>query len=237
MRETVASDSPSTFASTLLVTPKRLAALSVALVRTAGRSTAGADLGSVSRRMAELLSVEMISENNCQGKKKGRLLRRARLPAAGHLCALRPPCCCGPRSPSFRRPFPPAPRARGSAATRSRHPARRLPHDGAPRCVRRPVADAQRQGLDRALPNHRASRRGAQGALVPNRRRGGLLRWERAHRVRPAAVPGAAGRDLPLRLRPPRARWPGPTAIETRKATLVSLLRSCGPGLRLVEHL
>src|SRR5262249_28346094 len=107
MRETVASDSPSTFASTLLVTPKRLAALSVALVRTAGRSTAGADLGSVSRRMAELLSVEMISENNCQGKKKGRLLRRARLPAAGHLCALRPPCCCGPRSPSFRRPFPP----------------------------------------------------------------------------------------------------------------------------------
>jgi bifunctional non-homologous end joining protein LigD len=25
--------------------------------------------------------------------------------------------------------------------------------------------------------------------------------------------------------------------LETRKATLVSLLRSCGPGLRLVEHL
>ena len=28
-----------------------------------------------------------------------------------------------------------------------------------------------------------------------------------------------------------------PEPLETRKATLASLLRSCGPGLRLVEHL
>jgi hypothetical protein len=41
----------------------------------------------------------------------------------------------------------------------------------------RPVADAQRQGLDWALPHHRGRRRGAQSALLPDRRRGGRLRF------------------------------------------------------------
>jgi hypothetical protein len=45
---------------------------------------------------------------------------------------------------------------------------------------------------------------------------------ERCHAVAPS---GAAGRNLPPRL------------LETRKATTASLLRSYGPGLRLIEHL
>jgi|SRR5262245_33694973 len=96
----------------------------------------------------------------------------------------------------------------------------------------RTIEWTQRQGLDRALPNHRASRRGAQGALVPDRRRGGLLRRERARRVRPAALPERPteiflyaldlleldGQDL------------GREPLETRKATLASLLRGCRRG-------
>src|SRR5262245_63173119 len=53
--------------------------------------------------------------------------------------------------PTPRSPWPPADRRRVD----SRDQARRLPHDGAPRRVRHPVADAQRQGLDRA-PSQRS---------------------------------------------------------------------------------
>ena len=88
-----------------------------------------------------------------------------------------------------------------------------------------------------ALSAHRRNREPAQGAFLPDRWRGGLLRGLAVfallrYRERPAAIFLYAfdllefdGQDL--------RREP----LETRKATLASLLRGSLPGLRLVEHL
>jgi hypothetical protein len=99
--------------------------------------------------------------------------------------------------------------------------------------IRSPYVGADRQSVTPVA----ILRRSAQGALVPDRRRGGRLRREWARRVRAATAQALGQARVPVRLRPAGARRRGPPALETRKATLSSLLRGCLPGLRINEHL
>ena len=91
-----------------------------------------------------------------------------------------------------------------------------------------------------SLSAHPRSCKPAQGPLVPDRRRGRGLRREWARGVRAASSQARRPPRVLVCLRPARAerctdlrRKP----IETRKATLASVLRGCLPGLRLNEHL
>jgi len=92
--------------------------------------------------------------------------------------------------------------------------------------------DPEREGLDRALPVDPGSRVGAQGAVLSHRRRGRRL-FERIRYRRADESVFSFAFDL-LELDGQELRR---EPIETGKATLASLLRGCGVGLRLVEHL
>ena len=92
--------------------------------------------------------------------------------------------------------------------------------------------DPEREGLDRALPVDPGSRVGDQGAVLSHRRRGRRL-FERIRYRRADESVFSYAFDL-LELDGQELRR---EPIETGKATLASLLRGCGVGLRLVEHL
>src|SRR6266566_5913524 len=62
---------------------------------------------------------------------------------------------------------------------------RRLPNARAPRRGGRAAFHPQRARLDRPLPTDRARRALAQGCVVPDRRRGGLLRRQRRVELQP----------------------------------------------------
>ena len=130
----------------------------------------------------------------------------------------------------------PAERARLGA----RDQARRLSADGAPRSGRHPAADPQRPRLVAALSADRRGGEPAQGALVPDRRRGGRLRRQRASPCSSGCGASRTGRHVFLfafdlleldgeDLRREPIRDPQGDARQLAARSL--------PGLRINEHL
>src|SRR6266550_300652 len=80
-------------------------------------------------------------------------------------------------------------RAALGRAVAARDQTRWLPNARAPRCGGRAAFHPQRARLDRPLPTDRARRTLAQGCVVPDRRRGGLLRRQRRVELQPHPLP------------------------------------------------